>query len=187
MAGQRRYQRALDDLEGLIIARMFELYKAVKAAIERYNAAADAMTPPKDHLSWEQVVEYTFLADFDLLCEGREDIRGEPWALPSGRAAMDQHYKLLRADEEIKRLNIEIRRFVTYMVDEEAFLLHHEERLVAESKPGLAHQVGRHRMECARFNVLHMVSLGKLSTEKGFTGSISPGVSVAMWRCIQCR
>ncbi|KAJ7076258.1 hypothetical protein B0H15DRAFT_925229 [Mycena belliarum] len=205
MSGRRRYQRALDDLEGLIIARMFELYKvnmagtgyklrkhiakalqarskAVKAAIERYNAAADAMTPPKDHLSWEQVVEYAFLADFDLLREGREDIRGEPWALPSGRAAMDQHYKLLRADEELKRLNIEIRRFITYMGDEEAYLRHHEERLVAESNAGLAHQVGRHRMEHARFDALHMVALGKLSTEKRFTGSITPGVSVCKER-----
>ncbi|KAJ6550347.1 hypothetical protein B0H10DRAFT_2242734 [Mycena sp. CBHHK59/15] len=35
---------------------------------------------------------------------------------------MDQHYKLLRADEEIQRLNIEIQRLVTHMRDEEAFL-----------------------------------------------------------------
>ncbi|KAJ7078299.1 hypothetical protein B0H15DRAFT_924811 [Mycena belliarum] len=200
MVRRRRYQRALDDLEGLIIARMFELFKvnlagtgyklrkhiakalqsrskAVKSAIERYNSAADAMTPPQPNLSWEQVVDYAFLSDFDLLREGREDIRGEPWALPSGRAAMDQHFKLLRADEEIQRLNLEIRRLSTYIPDEENFLVHHEGRLRAEGKIELAHQVGLHRMERGRFNVLHIVRLGKLSTEQGFTGCIYPGVS----------
>ncbi|KAJ6481410.1 hypothetical protein DFH09DRAFT_950547 [Mycena vulgaris] len=204
---KRRYQRALDSLEGLIVARMFELCKvnlaglytgyklrkhiakalqarskAVKAAITRYNDAANTMTPPRINLSWEQVVEYAFLADFDLLRDGREDIRGEPWALPSGRAAMDQHYKLLRADEEIVRLNTEIQRLVTYMPDEEAFLVYHEERLKAEGDAGLAHQMGLHRMERARFNALHMIRLQKLSKVDGFTGSISRGVSASRER-----
>ncbi|KAJ7075132.1 hypothetical protein B0H15DRAFT_792282 [Mycena belliarum] len=205
MVGRRRYQRALDALEGLIIARMFELFKvnlagtgyklrkhiakalqarskAVKAAIERYNAAADGMTPRKPTLSWEQVVDFAFLSDFDLLREGREDIREEPWALPSGRAAMDQHFKLLRADEEIKRLNLEIRRFVTYIDDEDVFLAHHEARLRTGGNPGLAHQVGLHRMERARFDSMHLERLGKLSTEHGFTGSIRCGVSVSKER-----
>ncbi|KAJ7080779.1 hypothetical protein B0H15DRAFT_924340 [Mycena belliarum] len=208
MVGRRRYQRAIDNLEGLIVARMFELYKvnmagtgyklrkhiakalqvrskAVKAAIDRYNAAAEAMLPPKVTLTWEQVVEYAFLADFDLLREGREDIRTEPWALPAGRAAMDQHYKLLRADEEIARLNIEIRRFVTHIADEEAFLVHHEQHLRAEGDLGLAHQVGIYRMERGRFNALHVDRLGKLSKERGFTGCISAGVSVCRERHVR--
>jgi hypothetical protein len=67
--------------------------KAVKAAIKQYNTAANVMLPPRINLLWEQVVDYTFLTDFDLLCEGRQDIRQEPWALPAGRAAMDQHFK----------------------------------------------------------------------------------------------
>ncbi|KAJ7179994.1 hypothetical protein C8R43DRAFT_870693 [Mycena crocata] len=174
MVSRRRYQHALDHLEGLIISRMFELAKvrmagtgykmrkhiakalqarskAVKTAIDRYNDAADMMTPPKPQLSWEQVVKYTFLSDFNLLCEGREDIRNELWALPSGRAAMDQHFKLLRAEEKIVRLNLEIPRFVTRMVDEERFLVYHEQRLREAGDAGLAHQVGLHRMECAWF------------------------------------
>ncbi|KAJ7749080.1 hypothetical protein DFH07DRAFT_961924 [Mycena maculata] len=48
--------------------------KAVKAAIVRYNEVAEAMTLPKPTLDWEDIVEYAFLADFDLLREGREDI-----------------------------------------------------------------------------------------------------------------
>ncbi|KAF8166891.1 hypothetical protein K438DRAFT_1458492, partial [Mycena galopus ATCC 62051] len=83
MVTKRRYQRALDHLVGLIVAWMFELAnyklrkhiakalqarsKAVRAAIERYNIAASAMTPPKPALEWDDVVEYAFLTDFDLL------------------------------------------------------------------------------------------------------------------------
>ncbi|KAJ7113683.1 hypothetical protein C8R43DRAFT_1091391 [Mycena crocata] len=201
----RRYQRALDHLEGLVVARMFELTKvnmsgtgyklrkhiakalqsrskAVKAAIERYNSAAMAMSPPRTTLTWEEVVEYAFLADFDLLRDGREDIRDEPWAQPSGRAAMDQHYKLLRADEEIIRLDVEIPRLVTHMVDEEAFLVHHERRLADEGNAALAHQVRLHRVERGRFNALHMERLVKLSKTPGFTASLVPGVSVSKER-----
>ncbi|KAF7348117.1 hypothetical protein MSAN_01764300 [Mycena sanguinolenta] len=205
MVVNRRYQRALDELEGLVVARMFELSKAhmsdtgyklrkhiakalqarskgVRTALDRYNDAAAALSPPRTQLTWEQIVEYAFLADFDLLREGRQDIRSEPWAQPAGRLAMDRHFKLLRADEEIARVNLEIQRFVTYMVDEERFLVYHEERLRAEGNPGLAHQVGVHRMERSRFNALHMENLVKLSKEDGFTGSISPGVRVSKER-----
>jgi hypothetical protein len=140
------------------------------------------MIPPKVNLSWEEVVEYAFLSDFDLLREGREDIRDEPWALPAGRVAMDQHYKLLRADEEIVRLNIEVQRLVTYMADEEAFLVHHEERLRTEGEDALAYQVQLLRMERGRFSAQHMGRLVKLSKEAGFSGCISPGVSVCRER-----
>ncbi|KAJ7737113.1 hypothetical protein B0H16DRAFT_1664771 [Mycena metata] len=200
MVKNRRYQRAIDALEGLVVARMFELSKVnmsdtgyklrkhiakalqarskgVKAALERYNEAATAMTPPCTQLSWEQIINYAFLADFDLLRDGREDIRGEPWAQPAGRLAMDQHFKLLRADEEIARLNLEIPRLVTHMVDEDAFLIYQERRLVHEGNPALAHQVGVYRMERGRFNALHMERLMKLSKEPGFTASLTPGVS----------
>ncbi|KAJ7713835.1 hypothetical protein B0H14DRAFT_3523213 [Mycena olivaceomarginata] len=176
MVSKRRYQRALDQLQGLVVARMFELCKmnmsgtgyklrkhiakshqvrsrAVKTALERYNAAAAAMDPAKPQLAWEKVVEYAFLAEFDLLREGREDIRAEPWALPAGRAAMDQHFKMVRAEEEIQRLNVEIPRLITYMADE----------------------LYSHRIEYGRFDDLHRQRLWKLCKEPGFTASLARG------------
>ncbi|KAF8209227.1 hypothetical protein K438DRAFT_1960954 [Mycena galopus ATCC 62051] len=88
MVSKRRYQRVLDALEGLVVARMFELSKVnmsdtaqskgVKSTLERYNEAAAAMSPPRNQLSWEQIVDYAFLADFNLLHEGHKDIRSEP-------------------------------------------------------------------------------------------------------------
>ncbi|KAG6875347.1 hypothetical protein C0992_004219, partial [Termitomyces sp. T32_za158] len=79
MTGQRQYQRCLDELESLVVSRMFELTKmnmsqtgyklrkhigkalkarsqAIKSALDRYNAAADQMSPPRPSLAWEQVV-----------------------------------------------------------------------------------------------------------------------------------
>ncbi|KAJ7925431.1 hypothetical protein B0H13DRAFT_1863087 [Mycena leptocephala] len=194
---KRRHQCALDNLEGLVVARMFELAKcrlsgtayglckhiakalqacskAVKTTIASYNAAAEAIDPPS-RCSTGRVVECAFLADFDLLREAWEDIRKEPSALPSGRAAMDQHFKLLRADEEIQRFNLEIQRVMNYMVNEEAFLTCEEECLREEGKVGLVHQVHLVRMERGRFTALHMSCFVKLSKEGGFSGSILPG------------
>ncbi|KAJ7832588.1 hypothetical protein B0H13DRAFT_2370880 [Mycena leptocephala] len=155
--------------------------KAIKAAIAKYNDTAEAMEPPMPTLDWEDVVECAFLADFDLLREAREDIRQEPWALPAGRAAMDQHFKLLRADEEIQRLNIEIRRLITYMGDEN--VPHFEEgRLREEGDERIAHQVRLLRMERGRFTSLHMERFTKLSKIPGFTGNILPGTSISRER-----
>ncbi|KAF6742011.1 hypothetical protein DFP72DRAFT_994703 [Ephemerocybe angulata] len=145
LVSQRRYQRCLDQLESLIVSRMFELTKmnmsktgyklrrhiskslqtrsqAIRTALERYNNAAAAMKPARPSLSWDQVVEYAFLADFDLLRVSREDIRSRQWAQPIPRAMMHQYFKIQRAREEIHRLDIEIRRVVTYIQDERAFL-----------------------------------------------------------------
>ncbi|KAJ7749081.1 hypothetical protein DFH07DRAFT_961925 [Mycena maculata] len=95
---------------------------------------------------------------------------------------MDQHYKLLRADEEIVRLNVEICHFVTYMVNEEAFLICEEGRLLEEGMAELASQVCRARMEQARFTTVHMTRLVKLSKVPGFTGNILAGTSLCCGR-----
>ncbi|KAF8197287.1 hypothetical protein K438DRAFT_1585303, partial [Mycena galopus ATCC 62051] len=54
------------------------------------------------------------------------------WATPAARQLLDSYHKLQRAREEIPRLNIEIRRFVTYMKDEQAFLVDRESEIRAE-------------------------------------------------------
>ncbi|KAJ7314532.1 hypothetical protein DFH08DRAFT_635654, partial [Mycena albidolilacea] len=41
--------------------------KAIWSAFQCYNSAASALDPPRQHLLWEEVIDYTFLADFDIL------------------------------------------------------------------------------------------------------------------------
>ncbi|KAJ7075730.1 hypothetical protein B0H15DRAFT_791447 [Mycena belliarum] len=198
---RRRYQRAIDELQGLIIARMFELTKmnmsgtgyklrkhiakalqarsrAVKTALENYNSAGAALRPPRPPLTWEQVVDYAFLSDFDLLHEGREDIREETWAKPAGRLAMDMHFKIQRAQEEIIRLNIEVRRLWTYMQDEEGFLWREEGRIRREHGEALAYQVRRLRLWQEQFNSVHRSRLTKLKHTAGFTGTLERGTPI---------
>ncbi|KAF8054767.1 hypothetical protein FPV67DRAFT_1681827 [Lyophyllum atratum] len=200
LVGKRRYQRCLDQLEMLIVSRMFELTKmnmsqtgyklrkhiaqalssrsqAIRTALDKYNEAAFTVTPPRPQLTWESVVEYAFLADFDLLRDSRQDIRDRPWSRPASRLAMDRYFKTERAREEIQRLDVEIPRVITYIRDEALYLRRREEE-VARTNPGLAHQIAIYRMERGRYDEAHMRRFRKLAQLSGFTGSISPGVSI---------
>ncbi|KAG1787544.1 hypothetical protein EV424DRAFT_1340062 [Suillus variegatus] len=200
LVANRKFQRALDHLEGLVVARIFELSKmnqagtgyklrkhigkalqvrsaAIRTALDRYNTAARALHPPRASLSWEEVVEYAFLSNFDLLRDARQDISQCPWATPTGRLTMDTYFKTRRAREEIQRLDIEIRRLATYLHDESRYLTECEKQLQT-LHPGLAHQVSLHRKIRARFAGHHYQRLRDISMLEGFTGSIMPGESV---------
>ena len=52
-------------------------------------------------LTLEEVVEYTFLSDFQLLQDTHEDISQCPWASPMARLVLDMYFKMCRAQEEI--------------------------------------------------------------------------------------
>ncbi|KIJ58438.1 hypothetical protein HYDPIDRAFT_102653, partial [Hydnomerulius pinastri MD-312] len=191
LVANREYQRALDNLEGLVVARIFELSKinragtakalqarssAIRTALERYNTAALAMEPARRTLEWDEVVEYAFLADFDLLRDVHQDVSQRPWATPAGRAAMDAYFKKCRAEEEIHRLNIEMQRLLTYIRDEEDYLLSCEDKLMPAS-PVLAHQVAILRNIRGRFNEQHIKYLLKISQLQGFSGTLTLGKS----------
>ena len=126
-------------------------------------------------------MEYAFLADFDLLRDSRQDVRDRPWTNPACRVVIDHYYKLERTREEIQRLNVEIRRVVTYIWDEDKFLRSKEADIMLEN-PGLARQVKIHRLERGRFNAQHMDRFRKLASLPGFTGSIIPGASTELER-----
>jgi len=151
---------------------------AIRNALDRYNAAALALVPPRQVLDWNQVVEYAFLSDFDILRDARQDIRRKPWATPAARLAIDQAFKLERAEEELARLNIEIPRLATYIRDEDICLRAKEIEL-SHSHPALARQVGIHRMERARFNIHHFNVLGKIYSLPGYTGPVGFGTRAA--------
>ncbi|KAJ6457334.1 hypothetical protein C8R45DRAFT_1056376 [Mycena sanguinolenta] len=201
---KQKYRLALDALELLIVERIFELTKmnqsqtgykmrkhiakalqarskAVKNAIERYNEAAAALSPPMPALTWEQVVEYAFLADFDILRDTRAEVQSRPWSRPAYRLVMDCYFKLLRAREEIKRLDVEIPRVVTWIQDENRFLRKMEAGLreaegssEAEAEVGrqMAVQVHLYRERRGHFDGVHLKRFRELAALPGFTGSL---------------
>jgi hypothetical protein len=63
-------------------------------------------------------METTTLAEFDLLRDSRQDIWQQLWTQPSRHEAMNLYFGIKRAREEIQRLNIEIWRLVTFMIDD---------------------------------------------------------------------
>ncbi|KAJ7814400.1 hypothetical protein B0H14DRAFT_3090110 [Mycena olivaceomarginata] len=204
---KRKYHLALDALELLIVERIFELTKmnqsqtgykmckhiakalqarskAVKNAIKRYNDAAAALDPPMRSVSWEQVVEYAFLADFDILRDMHAEVQSKPWSRPAYRLAMDRYFKTLPAHEEIKRLNIEIRRVITWIRDENCFLRRMERSMRAiegkteeqiEADALMAVQVRLYREQRGRFDAGHLENFRKLAQMPGITGSLRCG------------
>lgn len=147
---------------------------AIRTALDRYNTAALALVPPRQTLDWDQVVEYAFLSDFDLLRDARQDIQRKPWATPAACLAIDQAFKLERAEEEVAWLNIEVPRLATYIQDEDIYLQAKEIEL-STTQPTLAHQVRIHQMEQARFNAHHLNVLGMIYGLTGYMGPIGFG------------
>ncbi|KAI5996402.1 hypothetical protein EDD15DRAFT_2387357 [Pisolithus albus] len=196
-----KYQRCLDQLESLIVARIFELSKmnqagtgyklrkhiakalkacsaAIHTALDRFNMAARACSPLRRQLTFEEVVEYTFLANFDLLRNATcEDISQRPWASPAACTAMDQYFKVCHAEEEIEHLNVEVHRILTYLNDEDRYM----KACIAQlqvSHPPLTYQVQLYYNVQARFTDHHLRLLAEISSLHGFTGTTLPGKSM---------
>jgi len=132
------------------------------------------MDPPRPTLEWNDVVNYAFLSEFDLLRDARQDIRSRLWARPASRMAMDLYFKTQRAKEEIQRLNVEIPRVITYIRDERQYL-HKKEAEYQGSHPHLSHQIKLYRIERCRFDAQHMQRFKDIAKLCGFTGTIRPG------------
>ncbi|KAJ3912126.1 hypothetical protein F5877DRAFT_54492 [Lentinula edodes] len=200
-----KYRRALDKLEGLLVSRIFELSrlnisgtgykmrkhlasalkkrsKSIQNAIAEYNAVATKMKPPRRQVDWEEVVEYAFLSEFDILRDTREDIRKRPWAVPANRVIMTQFFKVIGAEDELARVHQEIQRLITNMQQESKELILKEEYLMP-TNPTLALQIRRFRQERGRFHKIHRKRLLSITKLPGFDWSTNikyffPGTSV---------
>ncbi|EKM49186.1 uncharacterized protein PHACADRAFT_107267, partial [Phanerochaete carnosa HHB-10118-sp] len=137
----RHYRRALEKLQKLVVQRLFELdklniaetgykmrthlakslqvrCKTIRRALDQYNTAAAAMNPPRPALDWDKISHYSFLEEFTLLQDTRNDICERAWAKPVIRESIKSYRRLNRAKEEITRLNCEVVRVHTAIQDE---------------------------------------------------------------------
>ncbi|KAJ7893040.1 hypothetical protein B0H13DRAFT_1886533 [Mycena leptocephala] len=108
---------AVNKLEELVVKWLFELTKmnmsgtgyklrkhiakalqtqsrTIQAALGRYNAAAAALDPPRCTLSWSEVIDFTFLVDFDILRDPEGNAALRPWVTPGARELMDTYFKI---------------------------------------------------------------------------------------------
>ncbi|KAG1726444.1 uncharacterized protein EDB91DRAFT_1019027, partial [Suillus paluster] len=123
--------KALDDVERLVVMRLLELTKlqmnglgyklctqiskalkscatAIQNALQCYNKYAATMMPPHPPLEWNQIVKYSFLAEFDLLHDSDGQIQTKRWANPLYWQASTQYFDGVHAKEEVQRLNVEV-------------------------------------------------------------------------------
>ncbi|KAJ7789709.1 hypothetical protein B0H14DRAFT_3094867 [Mycena olivaceomarginata] len=210
-SAKRKYAVALDTLELLIVERIFELTKmnqsgtgykmrkhiakvlqarskAVRAAIDRYNKAAGALNPPMPSITWEQVVEYAFLADFDILRDTRAEVQSKPWTRPAYRLAMDRYFKILRAREEGNQAPqcgdpsscyLDPPTKIAFCARWSAFCPMEKGKSDVEKETDgyMAVQVWLYRQRRGRFNAGHLKRFHELARMPGFTGSLRCGVA----------
>ncbi|KIJ58535.1 hypothetical protein HYDPIDRAFT_51570, partial [Hydnomerulius pinastri MD-312] len=93
--------------------------EAICNAINQYNTQAASLSPPRPPISWQDITEYMFLGEFDLLCHSRTDVRDEDWAKPAHQEATTKYFKLQQAREELVHVSVEVRRLYTAIHDEE--------------------------------------------------------------------
>lgn len=94
--------------------------KAIRNAVKEYNAAAQALNPPRDPLDWSKVSHYTFLEEFPLLQGTHNDLQNKPWATPAVRETMRISRRIASARVEVANVSREARRVQTHIRDEEA-------------------------------------------------------------------
>lgn len=150
--------------------------KAIQNALQKYNTLAKEMSPPAPTLEWKTIVDYGFVAEFDLLKHQHShfNIATVLWALPANREVANKFHKIRRAREEIVRLNVEIRRLRTSIDDEE---LWYKARIGERTStdPHLAAQLQADLGSRRRVNQRHLQRIFDIEQLPGYTGSYSRG------------
>ncbi|KAI0751728.1 hypothetical protein C8Q80DRAFT_1098477 [Daedaleopsis nitida] len=188
----RRFIRAVEALERLVIQRLFELSKAnlsgtgyklrrqisnaiarrseaVRTALRKYNELAPLQTPPRPTLDYSEVASYGWLSDFELLKHSQHGILDKPWSSPICRELMNKYFKLCCAHVEIERLNVEVPRLQAWVDSDAPHILATAEKLM-DSQPLLSAELRELYSECCRVNNVIRVQLQKLYVLPGYTG-----------------
>ncbi|KAF8196114.1 hypothetical protein BJ912DRAFT_847093 [Pholiota molesta] len=194
---RRRYEKAVDALQKLVVQRLFELQrmnqskngyrmrthiakalqrrsKTIHRAVKAYNAAALDLSPPRPTIDWNKVSHYQFLEEFPLLRNTSQDLTGKRWATPAVRETMKQYNRVCRAREEIIRCNVEIRRLHTSIVDEANFFRELLPKLNTLSSP-IFGAVKEYIILRTRVNDNILERLFQIYSLDGFSGNPAPG------------
>ncbi|KAG2087520.1 uncharacterized protein F5147DRAFT_748517 [Suillus discolor] len=188
------FRRALDKLQQLVVQRLLELAKAnlsgtgyklrvhiskaikarskaIRNALDKYNKLAPSMQPPAPQLTWNDIVNYGFLSEFELLkhSHSQQDVLHKPWTVPGNREIAMMYFKMKRSHEELTCLNVEIHRLRTFICDEDIFL-QDQVAFLHDADPLLAHEVEELRVCRARVDAIHIIRLDTIEALPEFSG-----------------
>ncbi|KAI0087463.1 hypothetical protein BDY19DRAFT_892990 [Irpex rosettiformis] len=195
-----QFHRALNKIQRLVVQRLLEITKvnasgmsyklcmsigkamkarskAIHTALKKYNTLASQMNHPAPILQWKNVMNYTFMSEFDLLHHiySHQDISQLPWAVQVNWKIAAKYYKIKCAQDELVCLNVECRHLRTHIRDKEIRYLQIEHEINDEF-PLLVAEI--HRAYKSRYHVnrIHQVHLDAIHALEGFSGWITPGV-----------
>ncbi len=121
-------------------------------------------------MSWSQIVDYVYLGEFDVLRLGISDRSHKKWMKQVHREAAIKFFKLCRAREEIRRLNVEVRR-LEFSMQTESNKVTVMLRTLATEDPPLASELQRQWKYRSSVNDVHRNRLAELRTMSYFTGA----------------
>ena len=140
--------------------------KSIQNAITTYNEAAAALCPPRWKITWDEIVDFSYLSEFDILRDTHEDVREKKWATPQNCLLMSRFFKYVWAEEEIARVHVEVKRLLTHMVDEEQEV-GGKAKEVEAGDPVLALQIRHYWKERSWYNRLHRSRLFAITQAQG--------------------
>ncbi|KAG2048996.1 hypothetical protein BDR06DRAFT_864650, partial [Suillus hirtellus] len=192
--------KAFDDIERLVVMRLLELTKlqmnglsyqlctqiskalkscasAIQNALQWYNKYAAEMIPPCPPLEWEQIVEFLFLAKFDLLHDGNAQLHSKWWANPLYRQVSMQYFDGMHTKEEIERLNVEIGCLLMKICDDAVY---YPQTIVtlATDDPPLASEFGQQWDQLHPLNLWYLQQIHQTQALHGYSGPPKPGTHI---------
>jgi hypothetical protein len=121
-------------------------------------------------LEYSDIASYAWLGDFTLLKYSRHETLKRPWASPGNREIAMKYFKVIRAREELTRLNVEICRLAAW-VDNEDSQLASVASAIACSNPALGAEINSLALARRLINDVHRTRLAAIYRLKGYTGS----------------
>lgn len=155
--------------------------EAIRAAIKTYNDAAKQAKRPI--LNPDDVLQYSYIGQFDVLKDTRNAVTEKPWAVPANRIARDAWYRSERAKEEIIRAEVEVARLRSWVEKEEA-LFSERIKSVADGDINLADEMSRRLSHLKQAHARIYQDLDRIHTIPGYRpnftyNSTSPQLAVA--------
>lgn len=144
--------------------------EAIRNAIKTYNKAADAANPKRDRLDPDEVLQYSYIGQFDVLRDTRNAITEKPWSVPANRIARDAWYKTERAREEIIRAEVEVARLQSWMEEEERVFRRAMDR-TAQEQPMVSEELRRRLDNLRQTHNRIRQDLARIRNVPGYTPS----------------
>lgn len=145
---------------------------AIHTTLNEYNNAAAALKPPGRRIDFQEALELADTGGFEVLNLSGSNLDSKPWMSGARRQAGTLWSRVKRAKEEIYRLNIEISRLITFMLDEHRAYRHASAN--AETAD-LSSEILRCGVEMNLVSASIARTLKKTSHLPGFSGSLFPG------------